>query len=151
MSHGMYEVAALLPASSDFTLERAVRHYASLSFSQDKGGRFVFKNEPVRAELATSPGEVEPSGFRVFYGDWSVVAWLDERECVVADCRDHAGDSDLPAPAEVIAGCSRRLWVCSNIDEPDFDNSDRFTEYTDELRKRFGAFIQDYVNGGWWT
>jgi hypothetical protein len=147
----MYEVAALLPASSDFTLERAVRHYASQTFSQYKCGRFLCKNEPVRAELATAPGEQEPSGFRVFYGDWAVVAWLDQGEDVLADSRDHAGDSDLPAPADVIAGCSRRLWVCSDVDEPDFDNSDLFTEFTDELRGRFGAFILDYVNGGWWT
>jgi hypothetical protein len=81
----MYEVVALLPAASDFTLERAIRHYASRSFSQYRCGRFIYQNEPVRAELATSPGEQERSGFRVFYGEWSVVAWLDARQCVLAD------------------------------------------------------------------
>jgi hypothetical protein len=151
MSHGMYEIAALLPASSDFTLERAVRHYGSLTFSMYKAGRFFYKNEPLRAELATAADDEEPSGFRVFYGDWAVVAWLDESETVLADSRAHAEDSDLPAPPEVIAGCSRWLWVCSDVDEPAFDNSDNFTDYTDELRARFGAFILDYVNGGWWT
>jgi hypothetical protein len=151
MSHGRYEVKALLPKSSDFTLERAVRHYASLTFSMYKCGRFIYKNEPVRAELAIASDESEESGFRVFYGNWAVVAWLDEGEDVLADSQYHAEDSDLPAPAEIIAGCSRRLWVYSDVDEPDFDNTDRITEFTDELRQRFGAFIRDYVNGGWWT
>jgi len=151
MSHGMYEYLAFLPASSDFSLERAIERYASLTFSKYRGGRFIKKNEPVRAELATAEGDKEPSGFRVFYGDWAVVAWLDAGEDVLADSREHATDRDLPAPADVIASCSRRLWVCSDVDEPDFDNTELFTDFIDELRERFGALILDYVNGGWWT
>jgi hypothetical protein len=151
MSHGMYEVAALLPASSDFTLDCALQHYATLTFSQCKGGQFIYNNEPVRAELATAADRQEPCGFRVFYGDWAVVAWLDEGEGVLADSQDLTEDSDLPAPTEVIATCSRRLWVWSDVDEPAFDHSDLFTEFMDELRERFGALILDCVNGGWWT
>jgi hypothetical protein len=147
----MYEVAVLLPQASDFTLDRAVEHFASLTFSQYKDGRFTYRNEPVRAELTISPGEQEPSGFRVCFGNWACVAWLDEGESVEADSVAHAEFSDLPAPAEIIAGCRRWLWVCSDIDAPDFDNSDHFTKFTNELRERFGAFVRDYVNGGWWT
>ncbi len=149
--NGMYEVLALLPAASDFTLELAVRHFASLTFTQFKGGRAIFKNEPVRAELVKERGKKKPSGFRVLYGSWAIVAWLQEGKDVLKDSQNHAEDDDLPAPAEIIAGCSRRLSVYSDRDDPDFDNGDRFTEFTTELRQRFGAFIQDYVNGGWWT
>ncbi len=151
LSHSMYEVAALLPASSDFTLERAVEYFASLTFSQFKCGRYVYRAEPVRAELVIADGEREPAGFRVWYGLWAVVAWLEEGERALTNSKDLRDDRDLPAPAEVIAGCSRWLWVCSDADQPDFDNSDRITEYTTGLRERFGAFILDYVNGGWWT
>jgi hypothetical protein len=151
MSNGMYEAFAVLPASSDFTLDRAVRHFASLSFNQLACGDAIVKNEPVRAELAILVGKQEPSGFKVYYGNWAVAAWLDMGEDVLQDSRYLAEKSDLPGPAEVIAGCSRRLWVCSDRDDPDFDNSDQFTHYVAELRGRFGAFIQDYVNGGWWT
>jgi hypothetical protein len=51
----------------------------------------------------------------------------------------------------VIAGCPSRLSIRSDVDAPDYDNSDRFTEYTDQLRQRFGVFLLDFVNGGWWS
>jgi hypothetical protein len=147
----MYEVLAYLPATSDFTLELAVGHFASTTFTQFKGGKALFKNEPVRAELAKKRGQKNPSGFRVYYGKWAIVAWLMEGEDVLEDSRNHAEDDDLPAPSAIIASCSRKLSVYSDRDDPDFDNGDRFTEFTAQLRQRFGAFIQDYVNGGWWT
>jgi hypothetical protein len=149
MSHGMYEVMALIPESSDFTLERAGAHFASLNFSQYRSGRFVARNELVGAELATAEGEPTPTGFRVFFGRWAVVAWLDCGENVLADNRDLAEEDDLPASPGVIAGCSRRLWVWSDED-PYSDFTDLFNYFTDELRQRFGVFVSDAVNGDWW-
>ena len=151
MSHGMYELVALLPKSSDFAVELAIQHFASLKFSMCRSGRFVYKDDLVRAEPAIAQGDSKPSGFRVFYGDWAIVAWLDESEGVLADSQELAKDRDLPAPADVIAECSRRLTVWSDVDEPDFDHSDLMTDFTDELRQRFGAFIHDPVDCGWWT
>jgi hypothetical protein len=140
VADGMYEVLALLPDASDFSLEAAVAHFGGVRHGKGT----------LRAEVATSEGEREPSGFRVFFGDWAVVAWLESGSGVLSDSRDSAEDDDLPAPAEVIASCSRRLSVWSDEDEGG-DHSDDITEYTDELRGRFGAFILDPVNGGWWT
>jgi hypothetical protein len=151
MANGMYEVAALLPASSDFTLVRAVEYFAARTFARIGSDGRVRHVEPLRAEFATLEGCREPSGFRVWYGAWAVVAWVEEGECALSNSRDLLDDRDLPAPADVIAGCSRWLWVCSDVCEPDFDNSDWITEYTNGLRERFGAFVLDHVNGGWWT
>lgn len=151
MPNGRYEVMGLVPASSDFTLERAVEHFATLTFTQYREGRAVFLNEPVRAELLSADRDSWSTGFRVWYGRWGVTAWLDSGPDVLTENRDLAENVSLPAPAEVIAGCPYRLCVSSDPDDPDFDNSDRFTEYTDGLRERFGIFIHDYVNGGWWT
>jgi hypothetical protein len=66
---------------------------------------------------------------------WSVVAWLDARPDAVQDNRDLSEGPVLPAPPEVIAGCPAQLSIRSDVDAPDFDNSDRFTEYTDLLRE----------------
>jgi hypothetical protein len=143
MADGMYEVLALLPESSDFTLDTAVTHFRKIRRGQGT----------LQAELATSEEKQSPSGFRVFFGDWAIVAWLESGEEVRAESQNdteyHARKGDLPGPAEVIAACSRRLTVWSDEDEGG-DYTDDFIEFADELRERFGAFIQDPVNGGWW-
>lgn len=151
MADGCYELIGLVPASSDFTPERAVQHYSGLTFTQYLRGEPVFVNEPVRAELLSGGLEPYSTGFRVWYGPWSVLAWLDASEDARQDNRDRSAEAGLPAPPEVIAGCPSRLSIRSDVDAPDFDNSDRFTEYTNQLRERFGVFLLDFVNGGWWT
>ena len=150
MADGMYEVLALIPETSDFTLERAADYFAALTFNKFRSGKFVFKNQSVRVELATSEGKVAPSGFRVYYGDWAVVAWLESGAGVLGESQEFAQEDDLPASAEVIAGWSRRLSVWSDEDL-EFDWTDQFNEYTDQLRERFGVSIHDCVNGCWWS
>ena len=143
MADGMYEVLALLPESSDFTLDAAVAHFGRHRFGNR--GRTL-----LRAELAVPPGKRKPAGFRVFFGEWAVVAWLESGRGVRSESKEFAADDDLPAPPEVIAGCSRRLSVWSDPDDG-FLYSDEFTEVTKQLRVRFGALILDCVNGCWWT
>jgi hypothetical protein len=150
MSEGMYEVLALIPTTSDFSLEKAVAYYSGLTFSKYRGRKLIYKNEPVRAELAKPKRARKFSGFRVFYGDWAIVAWLEDEPHVRSESQDMAEWGDLPAPAEVIAGCTRRLSVWSDKDL-DFEWTDELNEYLDHLRGRFGVFIMDPVNGGWWT
>ena len=140
MANGMYEVLALLPETSDFTLETAVAFFRTVRYGEGT----------LRAELATPGHKEEPSGFRVFYGDWVVVAWLETGKCVLGESEEMSWGDGLPAPAEVIASCSRRLSVWSDED-PGCHHSNEFMFYTDDLRERFGAFIKDCVNGCWWT
>lgn len=141
MPDGMYSVLALLPESSDFTLERAVKHFDGMDYRRFK----------LRAELATSEGKQEPTGFRVYYEDgWAMVAWLESDESVASESQEMAEEDDIPAPAEVIAGCNRRLSVWSDED-PNFEYDSYFEDFIGNLRERFGAFIKDYVLGGWRT
>ena len=140
MPDDMYSVLALLPESSDFTLDAAVSHFDDMRYPRFK----------LRAELANRPGSQEATGFRVFYEAWSIVAWLETSPDVLIESREMASDSDLPAPAEVIARCSRRLSVWSDED-PDFELAHFFEEFIADLRERFGAFIKDHVAGGWRT
>jgi hypothetical protein len=151
VANGRYEVMGLVPASSDFSLERAVQHYSSLTFTQYLRGRPVFVNEPVRAELVSKDRKSFSKGFRVWYGPWVVHAWLDSGPDAQEANRESAKGPGLPAPPEVIASCPSLLSIHSDYDDPDYNNSDRFTEFTDQLMERFGVFIQDYVCGGWWT
>jgi hypothetical protein len=137
-----------LPQSSNFTLEYAATYYSSLSFRVLRDGQVV--EVPIRAELSSEAGENEPSTFRVFYGDWAISAWLDKGEEVLQFSQYLAEGDDLPAPAAVIASCDRRLSVSSDVDEPGYYNSENFTHYYITLRKQFGAFVYDYVDGGWW-
>jgi hypothetical protein len=140
MNGNEYNLIALIPSTSDFSLEKAVEHFGSRSFRKLR----------LRSELAKADGESFFTGFRVWYGDWSVVTWLDDVPGVLEDSQHLAGENTLPAPAEIIAGCARRLCVWSDED-PDGEHSDAITAFTDELRKRFGMFIYDPVKGGWWT
>jgi hypothetical protein len=140
MSDNMYHVIALIPPGSDFSLETAVSHF---------GSTFLGKTQ-VRSELAKAEGEDSFTGFRTWYGDWSIVGWLDEAPGVLADSQELVNEEPLPASPEVIASCSRRLSIWSDEDEGG-DHSDEMTAFTDELLKRFGLFIYDPGNGGWWT
>jgi hypothetical protein len=151
MPDGYYELIGLVPASSDFTPERAALHYAGLTFTQYRRGEAVFLNEPVRAEVLSGGLEPYLTGFRVWYGPWSVVAWLDASADAAQDNRDRSEEPGLPAAPEVIAGCPARLSIQSDVDAPDYDNSDQFTEYTEQLRELFWVFLLDFVSGGWWT
>jgi hypothetical protein len=140
MPENMHHVVALIPATSPFSLKSAVDHFGSKSF---RGMR-------LRSQLAKAEGDNSFTGFRVWYGDWSVVCWLDAAPGVLADSQHLVEEEPLPAPAEVIVSCLSRLSVLSDAD-PDGDRSDEITHFTDDLRKRFGLFIYDPVNGGWWT
>jgi hypothetical protein len=140
MPDGMYSVLALLPESSDFSLAAAVSHFHGMPYPRFR----------LRAEMATDPQKHEPCGFRVFYGEWSIVAWLETHPDVLSESREMAEEMDLPAPAEVIANCARRLSVWSDED-PDLEFAHHFEEFIIDLRERFGAFIKDYVLGGWRT
>src|SRR5262245_61899461 len=112
----MYSVLALIPEASDFTLERAVAHFAGLTFSKYGFGKLVHKKHPLRAELAKVKRARKPSGFRVYYDNWAVVAWLEADRTVRVESREMAEEEGLPASAEVIAGCTRRLSVWSDED-----------------------------------
>lgn len=141
MSEGMYSALALIPESSDFSLEAALSHFASVSYP-----KFT-----LRTELAAAPGAQLPGGFRVIYPvnpDWSIVSWLETGPDVLAESVEMAQEAHLPAPAEVIAACSRRLSVWSDED-PDQDWAHLFEEYLEELRGRFGVYVKDNVLGGW--
>jgi hypothetical protein len=140
MCDSMYHVIALIPPGSDFSLKKAVSYF---------GSTFSGKT-PVRSELAKAVGEGSFTGFRTWYGDWSIVAWLDEAPGVLADSQELVNEEPLPAPPEVIGSCSRRLSIWSDEDE-DGDYSDEMTAFTDELLKRFGLLIYDPGSGGWWT
>ena len=140
MANGMYEVLAMIPESSDFTLEAAVAHFRTIRY----------RNGHLRAELAVPRGKRKPTGFRVHFGDWSVVAWLETDESVRVESGEFATRRrGRPAPAEVIAGCTRRLSVWSDEDF-EADHTDDWIEFVDELRERFGVFVRDCVNGKWW-
>src|ERR1700678_4562812 len=103
----MYHVLALIPETSDFTLERAVDHFGKLTFSKFSAGKFVYKKHPLRAELAKAERAKKHSGFRVVSDDWAVVAWLENDRTVRVESGEMAEYENLPAPAEVIGGCTR--------------------------------------------
>jgi hypothetical protein len=148
VADGMYEVLALIPETSDFSLDEAVVYFAGLTFIRIRNTSKIIKH-PLRVELAKGPHGSEPSGFRVHYGDWAIVAWLETDECVQEESEEMAEGKDLPAPHEIIASCTRRLSVWSDEDL-EFDWTDQFNEYIDQFRKRFGVFIRDNVQGIWW-
>ncbi|HEX8910766.1 MAG TPA: hypothetical protein VF796_00305 [Humisphaera sp.] len=140
---GCYELIGLIRATSDFTLGQAVQHFESRTYTQLR--------KPIRAELLSTDDGPSSTGFRVWYDTWAITAWVESGPDVVDDNRYLSEEPDLPASAQVVAGCLLRLSIRSDVDAPSFDNSDNFTDYTDELRERFGVLLRDNVNGGWWT
>jgi hypothetical protein len=140
MSEIEYHLLALIPKDSDFTLEKAVAFFDRRKFGKSR----------LRSELATGPRKRKPSGFRVFYGDWAVLAWLETHRSVIIESREMAETEDLPGSAEAIAACRHRLSVWSDAD-PGFFKTNEFLIYTEDLWERFGVFIRDTAHGRWWT
>jgi hypothetical protein len=140
VANNIYEVTGLIPSASDFTLEKAVHHFGSL----------VYRKMQLSSELAKGGQDRSSDGFRVRYGNWGIVAWLDDSLGVLDDSQHLMAGDSLPTRPEIIGTCARRLWIYSDED-PDLDHSDDITHFTDELRRRFGLLILDHVNGGWWT
>jgi len=136
----MYQVLALIPPASDFSLDKATEYFRSLRF----------RDNCVRVESAQAEAQEIPTGFRVWYEDWSIVAWIDDAPGVLVDSQHMVDRGPLSGRPEVVASCARRLSVWSDED-PDFDHSDEMTHFTDRLRERFGMFIYDPVNGEWWA
>jgi hypothetical protein len=132
---GMYNVNALIPSGTDFTVAKAIEHFTSRG---------------LRCELA-EPERVE-EGFRVFFGDWAIVAWYTEGEKVLRDSRELA-DSDFkpfPVPAEVLASCDRELTLWSDEDW-DGDHTSEWMDFVNDLIQAFpGVVVFDYVMGEWW-
>ena len=129
-----------LPAASDFTLAEAVAHFNGLRYGR----------RAVQAELAPTAGSRRPTGFRVRFTSWTVVAWLEEGAAVLADSAELAAGADLPDSAEVVAGCSRRLSVWS---DPGItaDRRAKFAWYAGQLHERFAALHYDHFAGRWLT
>jgi hypothetical protein len=133
----MYEVIALIPESSDFSLDAAVTYFCKLRKGQ------------LPAELVTAKGKRKPTGFRVSFGGWCVFAWLESGEEVLAESQEFAKTrKGRPAKAAEIATCSRRLSVCSDEDA-EAEHTDEWIDYVDFLRERFGVYVFDNVNGEW--
>src|SRR5262249_37077528 len=132
---GMYSVNALIPQGTAFTVAKAVEHFQSRGLRSEPA-------EPERIE----------EGFRVFFGDWAIVAWYTQGEKVLQDSRELA-ESDFkpfPAPAEAIASCDRELTLWSDEDWS-ADHTDDWIEFVDELIRAFpGLVVFDYVTGKWW-
>jgi hypothetical protein len=139
MPGGRYSVWALLPETSDFTVEAAIAHFGKLRFGKEK----------IQAEPASPRGKRKFPGFRVLFGDWAVSVWLESGDSVLVDSADIAEGDDLPASAEVIASCARRLAVISDKDSK-LIYADHIGLVMDELRERFGAFNYDHVQDEWW-
>lgn len=138
MSDGRLKMLTHLPAASNFSLAAAVAHFDDLRY-----GRRV-----VRAELAPTAGSRRPTGSRVRFTAWAVVAWLEEGAAVLADSAELATGANLPAPAEVVAGCSRRLSVWS---DPGLtaDRRAKFRWFAAQLCERFAAIHYDHFAGRW--
>ena len=140
MNEYEWHVLALIPQESDFTLQKAVAFFDARKF-----GEIL-----LRSELITMPRKRKPFGFRVLYGDWAVLAWLETHRSVIVESREMAETEDLPDPAEAIAACRHRLSVWSDPD-PGLFKTNEFLIYTEDLRERFGVLIRDTANGRWWT
>jgi hypothetical protein len=135
-----YDLTALIPSTCNFSLELAVAHFRPIEI----GG------PPIRAELLTSSSVQKLDGFRVWFGDWAVSAWLDEAADVAELCQFLAQKNDLPTPAETIAACKKSLSI-STDDDPQLNHSDDIIIFAQELTERFGLLVYDPVNGSWWT
>lgn len=133
MPDGMYNVTALIPPTTDFSLAQAIDHFRSLN-----------------AEMAVSAKG--GSGFRVFFEDWAIVAWYSEGEEVRRENEDLAESNFTPFPvsAEVIASCDRELALWSDEDW-DAIHTNHWISFVDKLIAAFpGMIVFDSVNGEWW-
>ncbi len=68
MPNDMYELFALIPSTSDFSIDGAVAHFDTLTF-----GKTRLRSEAIRAE-----GHEPVQGFRVHYEDWRITFLLYE-------------------------------------------------------------------------
>jgi hypothetical protein len=134
MPDGMYNVVVLISPECKFSVIRAIELYQSFGW---------------KCELATD-GSVH-AGFRVFFGDWAIVAWFESGPSVLIGSRDDAETYlPLPAPAEVIAGCDRRLTFWSDKD-PEFSHTNDWISTIRRLVRAFPPmFVLDEVVGEWW-
>jgi hypothetical protein len=132
-------VAALIPAASSFSLDSAVAH-----FQLRRLGRMRLV-----AELAP-PGSRRPKGFRVHYGNWGIVAWMNKDPLTAADHANNARSKPLPVPADVLASCRRVLTVWA---DPDLNakHTKHWGHYLWQLQTTFGLVIWDYDNDRWWV
>ena len=133
---GMYNVGALIPPTTGFSLSAAVEH---------------FRRQGLRSELTRSEDGGE--GFRVHYAHWAIDCWYEEGPTVRANNRDLAKGpfQPLPAPADVVASCDRALELWSNTDD-DFEHTDDWMSFVEELMRAFpGLMVFDSVEGEWWT
>jgi hypothetical protein len=100
MPDGKYHNLVLIPDGSDFTLSGAVDYFSSI-------GRKCHVME-------TSDGGM---GFRLYFDDWTISAWLEEGEHICEESKIFARIYvPLPAPIEVIEHCCSRLSVWSDVD-----------------------------------
>jgi hypothetical protein len=132
----MYNVGALIPRSTAFSLSAAVER---------------FRREGLRSELTRSGDGGH--GFRVYYGAWAIDCWYDEGPSVRAhnEALAEGPFQPLPAPADVVASCDRLLELWSDPDE-DFEHTDDWISFVDELIRAFpGVMVFDSVEGEWWT
>jgi hypothetical protein len=132
-------VAAMIPAASSFSLESAVLHFQDSRFGRKR----------LVAELAP-PGSRRPKGFRVNYGNWGVVAWMNKGALTDADHANKAKSKPLPVPADVLASCDRLLTVWADPD-PDAKYTKQWVHYLEQLQSAFGLVIWDYDNDKWWV
>ena len=138
MADGSYEVIALVPPGRGFEIGEVVRHFRS-----------VPHGALLRSESLRSDSEIGREGFRVWYGEWSVEAWLDRSPSVVVDNEDLAVDAPL-AISDSVRGSAERLFVCSAKD-PHYEHTGDFMHFTDLLQQHYGLLIYDHVVGEWYT
>ena len=63
MAETTYNLTVLIPENSTFSLAQGIEH---------------FRQAAIRAEPLTSETTEKLDGFRVWFGNWAVSAWLDE-------------------------------------------------------------------------
>ncbi len=130
-----YNVLALIPSESDFSIENAVIAFVLNGYS---------------ASLVTSRTGGR-RGFLVMCADaWSIVAWLEGEDYVAAESQEIV---DVFGPPPGVAfqssiNCPRRLSVWSSGDSA-LMNAHRFEAYIDFLKNKFGLYVFDQMQGLW--
>ncbi|HLZ07856.1 MAG TPA: hypothetical protein VKT80_04660 [Chloroflexota bacterium] len=132
MPDGCYTVQALILDDVPFSVTEAIEHFRSLG---------------TRSEPEQTPNGLV--GFRVFYGEWSIVAWLDDAPHVPGEIRELYVDTSPPFPPEILNRCSRRLSIWSDEDY-EFEHTNEWIIMIEELQEAFGLLIRDDVVGEWW-